>query len=1118
MSREILQNIIEDFSPDKFIRFFREKSRLFAPRKEDFSQYNDEVFKDSFKLGEINFSPEEQLIICALKTSKNLSERSGKKEQYEKGKKILKERQLDAGIFIFYDKKNDFRFSLIYTNYLGKRRDWSNFRRFTYFVSTESTNKTFLQRIGIGDFLSLEKIKEAFSVEKVTKEFYQEYRKLFENLVGNLSSNHTFLNQASKYDIDIENFAKKLLGQIVFIYFIQRKGWMGVPAGANWGQGDRNFLINLFKKCIEKKDNFFNDYLEKLFYGTLNNARRQMVDPSFSKDFNCRIPFLNGGLFEAEYDWENSFVYLDNNIFKNIFEVFNRFNFTVEEENPDDKEIAVDPEMLGKVFENLLPENLRKGKGAYYTPREIVYYMCQHSLIDYLNSNSKLRKDKSEKCIKSLKENSNIFSKNDIIVIDKLLQDIKVCDPACGSGAFLVGMLNEIVRIRLMLQSLQPSLLSKKTEYKLKKDTIHNCIYGVDIDPGAIEIAKLRLWLSLVVEYELEDVEPLPNLDYRLMCGNSLREEFEGVKFYNNGDHKDQLTLFTNNDRQKKIFNLENKIGEYFDIHDEEEKYKKRKEINEIKDWLIRTALEKRKKQLSIQKKAEREKANMLDKKSRKKFLSSWSAKFVAEKRINEVLDNLHNPKKAKPFFIWNLEFIDVFEEKNGFDVMIANPPYVKEYVNKSAFDGIRSLPYYKGKMDLWYFFSCKSIDLLKESGILTFIAQNNWVTSFGASIMRGKVISDTKICQLLDFGDYKIFDTAGIQTMVMFLKRNSNADNYSFDYRRIVSKDPTFEDVLDLLNSKKTPSVEYLRPKINRSDYIKKPLTFSNPTIESILGKIHKSSNFVLNGNTEVAQGIVCPQDFVNKTTKKKLKNKVAIGEGIFILSNKEKNKLRLSRKELQIIKPFYTTKKLDRYYADPKNNQWIIYTDSKFKNSKEIFKYPTIKKHLDRFKKAITSDNRPYGLHRARDQHFFKDEKIISVRKCSKPSFTYTNFDCYVSATFYVIKTSRISMKFLVALLNSQLIEFWLKNKGKMQGNNYQIDKQPILDLPLIKPDKKSQRKIEEMVNKIFAITKSKDYLKSVSMQNKVRKYEYQLNDMVYQLYGLTKKDVQNIEENSN
>jgi adenine-specific DNA-methyltransferase len=1029
MSKEILQDIIDSFSPDKFSRFFRDKNRSFSPRQEDVQHYDDENFKTGLKLGEIQFSKTEKLIVCAFQVKQSLSERSGKKAQYEKGKKILKDTQSDAGIFIFYDSTGNFRFSLIYPETIGNRRQWSSFRRFTYFVSREFTNKTFLQRIGDNEFSSIEKIKDAFSVEKVTKEFYLEYRKLFEALVADLDKNHTFRNEASRYQINTFDFAKKTLGQIVFLYFLQKKGWLGVPQNKSWGEGDKSFISNLYKQAVKKNENFYNDYLEILFYDTLNNADREGADPSFSKYFNCRIPFLNGGLFEPEYDWNGTTIYLENGIFKNIFEVFDRFNFTIEEESPDDKEVAVDPEMLGKVFENLLPENLRKGTGTYYTPREIVYYMCQESLVNYLDSNSKLGKGKSEKCVKSLKEGDNLISDKEAVELDTLLEAIKICDPACGSGAFLVGMLNEIVRLRLLLRILYPSKLSKKSEYQLKKDTIHNCVYGVDIDPGAIEIAKLRLWLTLVVDYEIKEIEPLPNLDYRLMCGNSLLEEFEGVKFYIGDDEKQELGLFKDTKKQEKISELKNKVEEYFDIHDDEEKRNKRKEINDIKDWLIKTALEKRRKELANYRKKEESKLNMFNEESRKKYFENWGTKFIAESKINEVLRNLHDSRKAKPFFIWKLEFIDVFEDKGGFDVVIANPPYIKEYVNRSAFDGIRGSDYYQGKMDIWYFFTCKSIDLLTTAGTLVFIAQNNWVTSYGASVMRKKVVSETVICKLLDFGDYKIFDTAGIQTMVMLFKRDSNCDNYKFDYRRIISKDPCFDDVVDLLNLRSSTSIEYLAPKINRLEYSKKLLTFCNLTIDPVIQKIDAQKNFVLDGKSEVAQGIVCPQDNINKASLKKLGDRFQVGEGIFVLSNAEKQRLNLTKEEKQLIKPYYTTKELLPYYGNSHNEWWIIYTNSGFKNARSIAKYPNIKKHLDQFKTVITSDNKPYGLHRAREESFFKGEKIIALRKCISPSFTYTDFDCYVSATFYVIKSNRINMEYLTGLLNSKLIELWLK-----------------------------------------------------------------------------------------
>jgi len=848
MPRAKLTEIIENFRVEDFTNFFRLKTQAqgnFRPNEEKLTNYNDADFSGIVKLGQIEFSETEKLIIVIAKVAKGLSERSGKKAQYEKAKKILKNLQIfTAGIFVFYDDLGSFRFSLIYPESIGTRRQWSNFRRFTYFVSREFTNKTFLQRVGDGDFSTLAKIKDAFSVEKVTKEFYLEYRKLFENLLGELSKNHTFLNEALKNQLDTENFAKKLLGQIVFLYFVQKKGWLGVSEGGKWGEGDKNFLSNLFRKAKIDNKNFFNDYLEKLFYNALNNPRQDSADPSFSKDFNCRIPFLNGGLFEAEYDRKNSLIYLDDKIFKAIFDVFDRYNFTVEEESPDDKEIAVDPEMLGKIFENLLPENLRKGNGTYYTPREIVYYMCQESLINYLDSNSKIGRKKAEEYVKFMREGENkaiAAFEGEVIELDELLKNIKVCDPACGSGAFLVGMLNEIVRLRLLLRMLHPEKLAKKTEYELKKETIQNCIYGVDIDPGAIEIAKLRLWLQLVVDYELKDIEPLPNLDYRLMCGNSLLEEFEGVKFYNGENIEPQATLLVDTEKQKKITKLKKKVKEYFNIHDDKEKQQKRKEINDIKDWLIRSALEKRKQDLVAQRKNEESKANMLDKKSREKYLTFWSKNFLdSESNIKKVLDTLHNPKEAKPFFIWKLEFIDVFEEKDGFDVVIANPPYVsvKEISEEAKNNFSRVFITGRGRFNLFTLFLEKSQKLLKGDGVLTFILPEGLYSNVEYVYIRNYLLEKTTILFISLFSE-RVFDAA-VDTSIISVK-NKKYTQGEF---------PVFRDLSQITT------------RLNQNSFKKLPFSLFSVNIDSkskkIIEKILNEFPNKIDNILEIQQGII--------------------------------------------------------------------------------------------------------------------------------------------------------------------------------------------------------------------------------------------------------------------
>ncbi|MDD5753115.1 MAG: class I SAM-dependent DNA methyltransferase, partial [Candidatus Pacebacteria bacterium] len=314
--------------------------------------------------------------------------------------KHIKDYWLDGALVAFYTPgSSSWRLSFIKIEYKfdnnGRtKEELTPPKRYSFLVGVNEPSHTAQQQLlplvkETNYNPTLKQIEDAFSVEKVTKEFFAKYKELFEITVKELNKNHTFKNEASKNNIVTENFTKKLLGQIVFLYFLQKKGWLGVQTGQFWGDGDRNFLRQLFEDSKTKGKNFFNNYLEILFYDTLNNPRRNTADPSFSKYFNCRIPFLNGGLFEPEYDWQNSFIYLDDDIFEKILNVFDLYNFTVKEDEPLEKEVAVDPEMLGKVFENLLEENLRKGKGTYYTPREIVHYMCQESLINHLVTETK---------------------------------------------------------------------------------------------------------------------------------------------------------------------------------------------------------------------------------------------------------------------------------------------------------------------------------------------------------------------------------------------------------------------------------------------------------------------------------------------------------------------------------------------------------------------------------------------------------------------------------------------------------------------------------------------------------------------------------------------------------
>jgi hypothetical protein len=468
----------------------------------------------------------------------------------------LNNRSADNAIvaFVVKDQPEHWRFSLVRrevnigfsdSGKLKQDTKLTPVRRYSFLVGkNEGTHTAQKQIVPIlqdtDNNPTLGQLELAFNIETVTKQFFDDYKELFLNLKDELDSlvdnNHIIRQEFESNGIETSNFAKKLLGQIVFLYFLQKKGWMGVPIDGQWGDGDRQFLSNLFNES--NYNNYFNNVLEPLFYEALAIER----DNNIYEHFNVKIPFLNGGLFEPMYgyDWERSNIIISNEKFKKIFHTFNLYNFTVREDEPLEKEVAVDPEMLGKVFENLLEVTDRKSKGAFYTPREIVHYMCQESLINYLNTQvgDKVQRDDIAYFIRwgaSTKQwdeakvagtKSYTYELPQAIInnakaIDTVLANIKICDPAIGSGAFPVGMLQEIVTARDILNTFIQD--SEQTLYTFKRQAIQESIYGVDIDPGAIDIAKLRLWLSLVVdENDVDDIKPLPNLDYKIVCGKSL--------------------------------------------------------------------------------------------------------------------------------------------------------------------------------------------------------------------------------------------------------------------------------------------------------------------------------------------------------------------------------------------------------------------------------------------------------------------------------------------------------------------------------------------------------------------------------------------------------------------
>ncbi|OGK49789.1 hypothetical protein A3A56_03840 [Candidatus Roizmanbacteria bacterium RIFCSPLOWO2_01_FULL_40_32] len=717
-ARQILESIISEYSVEKFKRFFREKSQQFSPREETYSRYNDDNFIRGLKIGEINFSDIEGLLICAFEVTKALSERAGKKAQYEKAKGILKStenQRYSAGIFIFYDRTGNFRFSLVYPESIGTRRQWNNFRRFTYFVSKEFTNKTYKQRIGEGNFSSLDNIKEAFSVEPVTNKFFEEFRTYFEKTKKEFENSNKYTvclwlkdrYSDDEYNEQINKFTFTFLGRVIFIYFLQRKGWI---------ENDGSYLKNI----VENNNNssLYLDFLQPLFFDVF--AKKESERSPEIKSRYKDTPYLNGGLFEKseleiQLEADGKFILVHDKFISDIIlNFFENYNFTIDENSPEDQEISIDPEMLGKVFENTLAEEERGKKGTFYTPREIVHFMVKDSLFRFLLNETGLDRVNLHDFVYDDKTLDEIgFKKDEIRLIDNKLEHIKVLDPAVGSAAFPVEMMQILVHLR---KQLNVNVGRNINEVVLKKRFIKENLYGVDIDPGAIEIAKLRLWLSLIVDYEKSEAEALPNLDFQFRLGNSLQEKIDGIDIFSE-DGIGQIGLYQSESEYEKMKSKMIDIKDnFYSAETETIKRNLKKEFDDLEHSLIKAVLEKYHQEFKDQ--------------IRNQHLTN------AEKRIKEAGDKIDNLKKKikdgtyklfKPDFHFSEVFdrIDANGDKiGGFDIVIGNPPYgVKIDEEIKDWHGLGS------KDSYGVFMSTALKRFLKPGGVLSYIVSDTWLT-----------------------------------------------------------------------------------------------------------------------------------------------------------------------------------------------------------------------------------------------------------------------------------------------------------------------------------------------------------------------------------------------------
>lgn len=933
-------------------------------------------------------------------------------------------------------------------------KDVTDPKRFTYLLGEGHRSRTAVQQFKelMNSDLNLKDVTRAFSVEALSKRFFNEYKAKYEDIVEYVTGmravksgrkwkmkmtatpNKKIMAQFAVFadpEKAVRDYVKKLMGRLVFIQFLQKKGWMGVPASdATWKNGDKDFVQNLFKNT-KNKDSFIDDVLEPLF-DDLNTKRENDLVSSEMVGKGIKVPYLNGGLFEKDAQ-DNTEFSLPARFMQDLLDFFTQYNFTIDENDPDDAEVGVDPEMLSCIFENLLEDN--KENGVFYTPKEIVQYMCRESLIAYLETEMKTSLVRDFVINKDV----SIFTDDEKTVLLDKLCNVKICDPAIGSGAFPMGLMRELYFCRSAIEG-----FGHEKAAEIKKHIIQQNIYGVDIEKGAVDIARLRFWLSLIVDEE--NPHALPNLDFKIMQGNSLLEQYEGVDLSDVDFKADSNQL---------------KTGKFYGLFDSGD-VRIRQVISFLKDRYFSCENKEEKKQI-------------------RDALKDNIQALIREKAYTIKLDAIKDISATDKFFLWHTWFSEVFEH-GGFDIVIGNPPYIKEYINKSAFDGFReSSPYYIGKMDLWYGFACHGLDLLRMGGVLCFIAQNNWTTSSAAKLMRNKIVSDGRIRQILDFNTYMVFENADIQTMIMLFERNKKDDKYAFDYRSLLVGAQK-EDMLYLLEKQGSAYVKYVRPIFSREKYKDNLFTFNDD--DEIFEKISKGKLYL--NDSEVTQGIIGNPDEAFKLEKEELS----------LYSDEEK----------RFIHKFHTH--TEKYIIDD-TDVYIIYLSSKVNPKLNINDYPNIKTKLTFYKEKLKNrrevlNNRFswFFLHWPRNEDTFKKgfEKIVSQVRCERPRFCYTSEDYYGSRALFFIQTRRWNMKLLTGILNSRLVEFWLKGKGKIQGAVLKLDKEPLLGIPL--PQKISdnqQRPIIDLVDQILAAKKANPQADTSGLES-------QIDKLVYALYNLT------------
>jgi adenine-specific DNA-methyltransferase len=1200
----LAKELAEDFSLERLKRFFFEK---------DFTEEEEEIFIDLRKgdlrekvhsIRQVAYKELEDVgnfKAYAIELKENITERSSKKRQFEIAKEILKADRLTAGLFVFYPQEGkSFRFSLVFTEPYGTRREYSPYKRYTYFVSPELPNKTFIKQVGGCEFKDLKEIKSAFSVQPLTKEFYKEIQTWFYHALENYEKEIFFPGGQKE-----ENLIR-LITRLMFVWFIKQMGL--VPEKLF----DPKELKNIVKD-FGNGHNYYNAVLQNLFFATLNrpiNERGWAKDEGFLKNRNTfgikslyryedkflispeevlglfeNIPFINGGLFECldkdsqyidgfsrrpdkqakvpdkyffqekEQETDLSKYGLGRAKFRGLISIFKDYNWTTDESSPIDQEVALDPELLGKVFENLLasynPETAttaRKATGSYYTPKEIVDYMVEESLKEYFKTKTSLSEEKIENLFYQEEPQLSDEERRELV---RAIADVKIIDPACGSGAFCMGALHKLVEL---LNRIDPTNelwkseqlrrltneLSERWEemneeerkeeieyllevfneqrnypdYGRKLYLIQNCIYGVDIQPIAVQLTKLRFFLSLILDQKPSNdknnnfgILPLPHLETKFVCANTL--------------------IGLESSRQRSI-----KSQEVMKIE---------RELKRIRERYFRVRNRKQKQELEEKDRELREKLAELLKKQ------GWDNKDVQKIISFDILDPTAKADWFDPE--WMFGVVD------GFDVVIGNPPYVRQEKIKKDKPLLQKQGYevFTSTADLYVYFYEKGYQLLKQKGILAYITSNKWMRAKYGENLRKFLKEKTTIIKLIDFGGYRVFEQT-VDTCILLFKKEKPPKGHTFEFLTVPS------DVKDLES--------YLR---KRSKYLIEQET------ETVLKRVESWSDvktwqelrdwqtaYVGNWQTMLQEKlsnngwtlgddkVLSLKEKIEKVGKPLKEWDVKIYRGVltgyndaFIIDTETRNRILANCKDEEerkrteeIIKPVLRGRDIERYRYKWAG-LWIIIIPAGWTNerrgqedSEEFFKktFPALYNHFMSFANV---KGKGKGLFDRDDQGDywwelrpcdyypeFEKEKIVWQEIVREPSFAYDNTGIYVEATGFLMTGK--NLKYLLGLLNSKPVAFFFKTfyaGGGLGEDGYRYKKAFLERLPLPPITKETQPLADQIVQKvqeILTLTQFPDFETSQEKQQKVKELEREIDQLVYKLYGLTEEEIKIIESN--